>query len=69
MNRWKHSMHSLWSYSGVKGAGKGACRSPLYRVPEQGPTTKGSNGENRGQKTQCERLGTASVHKSKDTER
>ena len=62
--------HSLWSYSGVKGAGQGACLSPLYRVPEQGPLEEVTGGKQRARDTQrvCQRAGTANIHKSKDIE-
>lgn len=47
MIRRKGSMHSLWRYSGVKGAGQVSCRSPLYSVPEQGPLKKVTGGKHR----------------------
>ena len=65
----KHSIHSLWNYSGTKGAVQGACLSPPYDAQEQGPLEV-TGGKNQGKRHRvCQRAETGSTHKPKDMER
>ena len=66
----KHSIHSLWNYSGKKGAVQGACLSPPYDAQEQGPLEEVRGGKTQGKRRRvCQRVETGSTHKPKDMER
>ena len=66
----KHSIHSLWNYSGTKGAVQGACLSPPYDAQEQGPLEEVRRGKTQGKRHRvCQRVETGSTHKPKDMDR
>ena len=65
----KHSIHSFWNYSGMKGAVQGACLSPQYDAHEQGPPEV-TGGKSQGKRHRvCQRGETGSTHVCEDMER
>ena len=65
----KHSIHSFWNYSGMKGAVQGACLSLPYDAHGQGPPEV-TGGKSQGKRHRvCQRGETGSTHVCEDMER